>query len=241
MTHLFVLAVGLAAGTLSGVVGSGASIILLPVLVASYGPKHAVPVMAVAAVMSNLGKMAAWWRDIDWRACAAYSLPGVPAAALGAATLVALPATIVNLALGAFFLAMIPLRHRLARASYRMPLWQLALAGAAIGYLTGIVLSTGPLSIPAFTSYGLAKGPLLATEAAASLLLMLTKATTFRTLGALPRDAIVDGLVIGAAVMAGTFLAKAIVKRMALHHFHRAMDATLLVAGIALLVQAARG
>ena len=32
-----------------------------------------------------------WWRDVDWRACAAYSATGIPAAALGARTLLALP------------------------------------------------------------------------------------------------------------------------------------------------------
>jgi len=38
-----------------------------------------------------------------------------------------------------------------------------------IGYLTGIVVSTGPLSVPLFLFYGLTKGAFLATEAASSL------------------------------------------------------------------------
>src|SRR5439155_3020502 len=45
---LFVLAVGLVAGTISGIVGTGSSIMLMPVLVYQYGPKQAVPIMAVA-------------------------------------------------------------------------------------------------------------------------------------------------------------------------------------------------
>ena len=32
----------------------------------------------------------------------------------------------------------------------------------------GLVLSTGPLSVPAFTAYGLVKGAFLSTEAASS-------------------------------------------------------------------------
>ena len=54
LNFLFVLAVGLVAGTLSGIVGTGSSIMLMPVLVYAYGPKQAVPIMAVAAVLANL-------------------------------------------------------------------------------------------------------------------------------------------------------------------------------------------
>ena len=83
---LFVLTVGLLAGTISGIVGTGSSIMLMPVLVYEYGPKQAVPIMAVAAVLANLSRILAWWREVDWRACAAYSVTGIPAAALGART-----------------------------------------------------------------------------------------------------------------------------------------------------------
>ncbi len=63
MNFLFVLAVGLLAGTISGIVGTGSSIMLMPVLVYQYGPKQAVPIMAIAAVMANLSRILAWWRD----------------------------------------------------------------------------------------------------------------------------------------------------------------------------------
>ena len=59
MTYVLVLIVGLAAGALSGIIGTGASIMLLPVLVYQFGPKQAVPIMAVAALMSNVAKVAA--------------------------------------------------------------------------------------------------------------------------------------------------------------------------------------
>src|ERR1700680_4505925 len=104
LNFLFVLAVGLVAGTISGIVGTGASIMLMPVLIYQYGPKQAVPIMAVAAGMANLSRILAWWREVDWRACAAYSITGIPAAALGARTLLALPSRAVALAIGLFFI-----------------------------------------------------------------------------------------------------------------------------------------
>ena len=75
---------------------------LMPVFVIAFGPLQAVPIMAIGAIMGNLSRIRVWWRDVDWRACAAYSVMGVPAAALGAKTLVVLPHRIVELALGGF-------------------------------------------------------------------------------------------------------------------------------------------
>ena len=236
--YFFVLIVGLIAGALSGVVGTGSSITLLPILTFQFGPKQAVPIMAIAALMSNVGKALAWWREIDWKAFAAYSITGVPSAALGARTLLVLPSHVVDIALGLFFLVMIPWRHRLVALKLRLSLWQLAVAGGLIGFLTGVVISTGPLSVPAFTSYGLLKGAFLSTEAASSLALMVSKATTFRSLGALPAESIRKGLIIGSSVMAGAFVGKAVVQRMSVTLFQRVLDALLLCSGVAMLLAA---
>jgi uncharacterized protein len=195
--------------------------------------------MAIAALMSNVAKIMAWWREVDWRAFAAYSITGIPAAALGARTLLVLPSRVVDLALGLFFLMMIPGRRWLIAMKFRIRLWQLALAGAVIGFLTGIVISTGPLSVPAFTSYGLLKGAFLSTEAASSLALMVSKVTTFRQLGALPYSSVLQGVIIGASVMAGAFVGKAVVLRMSIGMFQHVLDGLLLCSGLAMLWGAA--
>lgn len=240
LAYLFVLAVGLVAGTVSGIVGTGSSIMLVPVLVLAYGPKQAVPIMAVASLMANIAKILAWWREVDWRACFVYSVTGIPAAALGAKTLLVLPTRSVDLTLGVFFILMIPVGRWLNARNYRLNLWHLGLAGAAIGFLTGIVASTGPLSVPAFASYGLVKGAFLATEAASSLSVFLSKVVTFRELGALPLDAIVKGLIAGSSLMAGAFIAKSVVLRLSPEFFRRLLDGILLCSGLTMLWAASR-
>lgn len=234
------LIVGFAAGTVSGIVGTGATIILLPVLVLAFGPREAVPIMAVVALMSNFAKITSWWKEIDWRACGAYALGGIPAAALGARTLLVLPEKAVDVALGLFFLAMIPGRRWLVAQNFRFGFCHLAAAGAVIGFLTGIVVSTGPLSVPAFAAYGLVKGAFIATEAAGSLALYISKAVTFRTFGALPVDILVKGLISGSSVMAGTYLARLIVERLSVTTFQRLLDGVMLISGMVLLWAAIR-
>jgi uncharacterized membrane protein YfcA len=235
LDFLFVLAIGLIAGTLSGIVGFGSSIMLMPVLVIVFGPLQAVPIMAIAAVMANLSRILVWWREVDWRACTAYSVTGIPAAAAGARTLLVLPPRIIEGALGAFFLAMIPARRWLASHNLKLGLGHRAFVGLVVGYLTGIVVSTGPITAPIFLAYGLVKGAFLATEAAGSLAVYLSKAVVFRSFGALPVEAIVKGLIIGSSLMAGSFVAKRFVLRLEPESFRLLMDALMLISGLTLL------
>jgi uncharacterized membrane protein YfcA len=235
LTFVFVLIVGLVAGVISGIVGTGSSIMLMPVLVYSFGPKEAVPIMAVAAVMANASRIMAWWREVDWRACAAYSLTGIPAAVLGARTLLALPARAVDLSIGLFLIVMVPVRHWLNRHEIKLSLWHLAAGGAVIGYLTGIVVSTGPLSVPLFLFYGLSKGAFLATEAASSLGLYVAKSITFQRFGALDWDTLTKGLIAGSSLMSGAFIAKRFVLKMNPDTFRLVMDGIMIAAGLAML------
>ena len=239
MNFIFVLTVGLLAGTISGIVGTGSSIMLMPVLVYAYGPKEAVPIMAVAAVLANLSRILAWWREVDWRACAAYSVTGIPAAALGARTLLALPSRAVDISIGLFLIAMVPARHWLGRHQLKLSLWHLALGGAVIGYLTGIVVSTGPLSVPLFLFYGLTRGAFLATEAASSLGLYFSKSVTFQRFGALTPDVALKGLIAGSSLMFSAFIAKRFVLRLEPEMFRLLMDAIMVASGLSMLWNAA--
>jgi len=235
LEFVFVCTVGLVAGAISGIIGTGSSIMLVPVLVWQFGPKEAVPIMAVAAVIGNFSRILAWWREVDWRATAAYAIPAVPAAVLGAKTLLVLPPRVVDVAIGLFLIAMIGIRRWLAAHDIELGLPHLAVIGAVVGYITGIVVTTGPITVPIFLMYGLVKGAFLATEAAGSLAIYLAKVFAFRSFGAMPLATFVKGLIAGGSLMAGTFLSRRLVASMAPESFRYMLDALMLVSGLAML------
>ncbi len=238
MEWVFILVLGIAAGTVGGVVGFGASIMLLPALVWSFGPKETIPIMAIASLMANGSRVAVWWREVDWKLNVVYCATAVPAAALGARTLLTLNSVIVEGALGIFLLASIPGRRWLVERGFTMTLPGMAVVGAVIGYLTGIVASTGPINTPFFLAYGLTKGGFIASEALGSAAISLTKAATFHTFGALSADTIWRGLMVGMALMVGSWISKHVLLTLDASRFQIIIEVMMAAAGISMLLGA---
>jgi uncharacterized protein len=138
-----------------------------------------------------------------------------------------------------FFLLMAPARRWLAAHGLRLRLAHLAAIGAPIGYLTGIVVTTGPITVPIFLAYGLVKGAFIATEAAASFAVHLGKIAVFQGFGALPWNVVLDGLITGSSLMVGAFIAKRFVIKLEPGQFRLLMEGLMLASGAAMLWTAA--
>ena len=128
----------------------------------------------------------------------------------------------------------------MAQQRWVLNLWHMSAVGGVIGYLTGIVVSTGPINAPFFLAHGLVKGAYLGTEAMGSLAVYGAKALTFRAFDALPMATLMRGLTIGASLMGGAFIAKRLVLRLDATRFQLLMDGLLLVAGATMLWAAFR-
>jgi hypothetical protein len=240
MDYALLLAAGLFAGTLGGIVGTGSSLVMMPILVVMFGPRQAIPIMAIASILGNLGRVIAWWREIDWRACAAYCVTAVPGAMMGARLLLEIPPGLAETALGLFFLSLIPLRRWLARRDFRVSATHLMLLGGPLGVLTGVVASTGPLTVPLFTFYGLERGAFLGTEAASSIGMYVAKVATFQAFGAMSSAVALRGVGVGLTLMAGSFVGRFVVLRLSGAAYRSLIDGLMLCSGASLLWAALR-
>ncbi|MCO8050629.1 TSUP family transporter [Proteus sp. G2672] len=236
MSFIAVILLAILSGLISGVVGTGSSILLIPALTYVFGAKEAVPIMALASVMGNLSRIYLWRHSIRFKPLFYYLLPGIPAVILGANTLWVMPEKWLNVGMGLFFILMIPVLHLLRKYQIQMKTYQVIMAGAVIGYLTGVVFSTGPLTIPIFSAYGLTLGPLLATEAAASFVIYLTKALTFSQLGAVNSFILISGVLVGCGLTVGNYLGKKLVLKLTPRLFQWLLDAMLIFAGSSLFI-----
>lgn len=234
--YAFIAVMAVLAGTVGGVIGFGSSIILLPILVWVFGPKQAVPIMAISALFANGSRVFIWWREVSWPPIFYYCLAGIPAAAIGARTFVELSPKLVEAVLGVVLILMIPARRWLAARDWTLKAWQLIFPGLVIGYLSGLMVSTGPINTPFFLAHGLVKGAFIGTEALTSLLVFASKALVLRNYALLPVDAIIKGVLVGIALTAGAFISKRIVERIKVEQFKLLMDGVLLFAGLSMLL-----
>ena len=226
---------GLGAGVLGGVIGFGTTIILMPALVYFYGPIQAIPVIALVATVANLSRIFLWWSVINWKVCFVYGIAAIPFTILGVNTLVALNERLIEATLGFFLILLIPIRRWMRKKNFYLSLWQIGLVGAGIGYLTGIVATTGAINTPFFLAYGLSKGAFLGTEAASTLSILITKGITFHQLGFLNSTAIIQGLLIGSFVLVGSIFSKRIVLALPEKKFLLLMECVMLVSGASIL------
>lgn len=226
---------GLSAGVLGGVIGFGTTIILMPALVYFYGPIQAIPVIALVATVANLSRIFLWWSVINWKVCFVYSITAIPSVILGVNTLVTLDDRLVEITLGFFLILLIPIRRWMRKQNFYLKLWQMSLVGAIIGYLTGIVATTGAINTPFFLAFGLTKGAYLGTEAASTLSILFTKGITFHQLGFLNTTAIIQGLLIGSCVLVGSIFSKRIVLALPEKKFLLLMELVMLISGVSIL------
>jgi uncharacterized membrane protein YfcA len=228
--------IAIVAGTIGGVVGFGSAVILLPVCAYAFGAAQAVPILTVAALIGNLSRAGFSWRETDWPAVGVYALGAAPAAAAGAIIFVSLDAATIHRTLGAFILLMIPARRWAARRALRIRRWHLLPVGLVMGWLSGLVGTTGPVNAPFFLAYGLVKGAYLATEALGTAVVHVIKAAVYGRFAALDLNTLFSGSVVGLGLIGGSWLGRRIVIRLDTKGFVRTVEAFLTLAGILMLL-----
>lgn len=232
-----VAAAAFAGATLAAVSGFGGAAVLLPVLLAAFGPRLAVPILTVAQLAGNGSRV--WFnrREVDYRVVGWFALGGVPLAIVGGVLFATAPLHALTRVIGAF-LILIVLRRRLHPAvSWRPSLSSFAGIGAVASLLSAIVGSVGPLMAPLFLAYGLMKGAYIGTEACATVVMHLTKLVVYRQVSVLPNGAAAVGLALSPVMIAGSWVGSRIVNRLPQPGFVVIIELTMVFAGLLFLIK----
>ncbi len=232
---LAIAAVALAASTLAAVSGFGGAAVLLPVLVATFGMREAIPILTVAQLVGNGSRV--WFnrRELDWPVVTWFALGGIPLALIGGMLFARAPLTFLTRLLGLFLILVVVWRHLRPKTSSKPPAWSFALIGAGASFLSALLGSVGPLMAPFFLAYGLVKGAYIGTEALSTVVMHVFKLIAYRHSSILPAHAVIVGLAIGPVMILGSYLGKRIVDRLPERIFVWIIEATLLMAGVVFL------
>ena len=225
------------AATLAAVTGFGGAAVLLPVLVAAFGIRAAIPILTVAQLIGNGARV--WFNrgELEWRVVGWFSLGGVPLALVGGYLFAVAPLPALTRLLGAFLLLIVIWRHARPGQTKPFPAPAFAGIGAGSSLLSALLGSVGPLMAPFFLAYGLAKGAYIGTEAMCTVVMHVTKLIAYRQTAVLTGPDVIDGLMLGPLMIAGSFLGKRIVDRLPRSLFVAIIEIVLIVAGFIFLLR----
>lgn len=234
---LLVALVALVASTLAAIAGFGGAAVLLPVLVAFFGLRDAIPILTVAQLIGNGSRV--WFNrhELDGRLVGWFALGAVPLAFLGGLLFARAPLPALTRLLGLFLILLVAWRHVRAGPPPRPPLRSFALLGAGSSFLSALLGSVGPLMAPFFLAYGLVKGAYIGTEALATVIMHVVKLIAYRQASLLSARPAIAGLALGPILIAGSYLGKRVVDRLPERAFVALIEVVMVGAGALFLLR----
>lgn len=233
---LLVCFVAFSVSILSGLAGYGAGLVLPAFLSPLVGITNVIPVMAIAMLLNNAGRIAAFWEDIQWHQIRSVLILGVPACMAGAYGYTLLSARWVSLLLGAFLLISVPLRRSLHRLSIRLSQRGVRNASAFFGFVNGGMAGTGIILMSILMSAGIQGAALIGTDAVITIILAVIKIGVFSGLAKINTDLAAVGLLIGLCTAPGGFIARWLLYHIPLHVHAWIMETMVVIGAIALIL-----
>jgi len=237
-TMVWVGIAAFAAAVIGGLGGFGTSVILTAVLIPIIGVKAVLPVLTVAGVVINAGRMFFNRDAIDWRMCRTVLLAAMPAMLVGVYVFSILPARTLQIVLALFIALVIPLRRWAAGRALKLERTGVLVGGGVFGFLSGIVSGTGVFLISLLLSTGMPGAAIIATDATISVLNDAFRMALFGGYSLIDQSTLATGVAIGAITIPGSWCARWLMTRMSAHLHIAVIEGLLLVSAIYLVATA---
>jgi uncharacterized membrane protein YfcA len=221
----------LVAATIGGIAGYGTGALMPLVLVPIVGAEPVVPIIAISALLTNASRATVFRPLIDWRRAGIVVAAAVPTCVLGALGYTLLTGRGAMLVIGTMMMASVPLRWLLRHHGFHLRQRGLAAAAFGWGFVVGGTTGAGAILLALLMAAGLQGGAVIATDAAISIAMGLTKLAVFGFAGVVTAQVIAIALLIGGIAFPGTYLAKWLVSHLPLHLHTAILDGVVIIGG----------
>ncbi len=225
---------GLIAGLLSGAVGFGGGMVLLPVAISLFGIEVAVPVCAIAQLGSNLSKVIFGWKDIVWKQVGFFLLTAAPLTALGAYGFSVANKVWMTRILCVFLIAFAVMKLLGKMRLPHRPATML-IGGGVTGLINGLLSLSGPLSSAVFLSLDLAPVAYIASEATAASAMHLIKILVYGKLNLMNWSIFWNGVGASVFMIVGNFVAMHFIRRFHTKTYQRVVAVCMIALSLYLM------
>jgi len=235
-----VAGVALFASVVGGISGYGTGALMPLVLVPLVGAEPLVPIIAISALFNNSSRAAAFLRHVDWRRARMALVAAVPTCVLGAWGYTKLSSAGAALVIGSMLILSVPLRRLMKYHGVKVGDSGFALGALGYGVVVGGTAGSGVILLSLLMAAGVEGAGVIATDAAISIVIGITKISVFGLAGVITGQVIAFALLIGIVALPGAFLARAFVERMPVHMHTAILDVVVLMGGVFLVYGALR-
>ncbi len=229
---LVLVGTGTFASLVGSVTGGGVTVILLPVLVLSFGIHVAMPIVTIALLAAGASRVVAYRREIVPSVAIWFSLGSVPLAAAGSYLFTISAPEVLTRLLGIFLIAaVIARRLRPTPPAEFAAAWFLPL-GAVFGFLTGISVAVATVLAPFFLGYGLRKGTYVGTLGLSVFVIQIVKLFVFGSQDFLQPPVLLYGTLLTPCMILGTLLGKRLLDRLPEQYFIIVIEVVMTLAGL---------
>ena len=228
---LLVAGVALCASVLGGVAGYGSGALMPLVLVPMLGPEPVIPIIAMAGLLTNSGRVFAFLRYVSWRRVALVLAGATLPCMVTAYGYTLLTGKAIQIVIGVMLMLTVPLRYAMRKSAMVLGDRGLVLGAAGYGAAVGGTVGAGVILLSVLMAAGLQGAAVIATDAVISIAIGVARLSVFGFAGAIGPQTIAFALLIGLVAFPGAFLARAFVTRMPIHVHTAILDAVVLFGG----------
>lgn len=238
MIYLLLFLSGVTTWAISTAAAGGAATLLIPIIGFLLGAQMVPPIISIASIIANPSRVFFFYPYIDWKVIC-YLTPGSLLGAItGAWLFTQINIALIQLMLGIFLITYV-FQYRFSKCSFHFKMklpWFLPL-GMTVAFLSGLVGATGPILNPFMLSYRLEKEQLVATKSLNSLVMQLTKLTTYTIFGALTWQTGIYGILLGIGAVLGIYLARNHLLNIQLERFRNYTLTIMAISGVLMLIK----
>jgi uncharacterized membrane protein YfcA len=236
---VLVACVALFASVIGGLAGYGTGALMPLVLVPLIGAEPVVPIIAISAIFTNLGRVTAYRRYADGRRALIVILASALTTALGAYGYTRLTNAGAAIVIGTMLILSVPLRRLASRRDIRIGGAGLGFGALGYGIVVGGTSGSGVILLSLLMAAGLEGAAVIATDAVISVATSVIKISVFGLAGVVTAQVLAFALLIGAIALPGAFFARAFVQRMPVEIHTAILDAAVIAGGVVMISAAA--
>ncbi len=245
MMYLVLFLIALIAFAITIIAGGGAGLLLIP-LIGVFLPATQVPAaLTIGTLSSGISKFAIFYKLVNKRLSKGFIPASLPGAALGVWLLSHINIHIVELLIGLFLVANLPLlliprKQSVNEASdtKEVSMVSIAFAGFIAGVISALVGAVGVLFNRFYYRCGLNKDEIVANRAANEITLNLFKIILYAYMGLINSEVFYIGVVLAVAAIVVALASKSILKRMSASLFKKIGHAAMTISGVIMLYSA---